>query len=315
MNQSATKMRILFFNADPKSHPDWLRLLRASLPDAEVRLWQPGDDAAADYALVWQQPPELLQTPRGLKAVFNLGAGVDAILKQALPPEVPLIRIDDGAMAIQMAEYVTYGVLHYFRQFDRFAQQAVEQHWRRLPPRDKSQFKIGILGLGVLGSRIAKALTHFEFPVQGWTRSPRQLQDVQMFHGEAGLKQILASSNLVVCSLPLTGETRGLLNRNTLAQLPPHSYVINVARGAHIVQDDLLASIRSGHLAGAMLDVFDQEPLPPEHPFWHQPGIIVTPHISAKTVYAESVRQITQKIAALERGESVAGLVDRSRGY
>jgi glyoxylate/hydroxypyruvate reductase A len=315
MNQSATKMRILFFNADPKSHADWLRLLRAALPDAEVRLWQAGDDAPADYALVWQQPPELLQTSRGLKAVFNLGAGVDAILKQALPPDVPLIRIDDGAMAIQMAEYVTYGVLHYFRQFDRFAQQAVDYHWNRLPPRDKSQFKIGILGLGVLGSRIAKALTHFEFPVQGWTRSPRQLQDVQMFHGEAGLKQILASSNVIVCSLPLTGETRGLLNRNTLEQLPPHSYVINVARGAHIVQDDLLASIRSGHLAGAMLDVFDQEPLPPEHPFWHEPGITVTPHISAKTVYAESVRQITQKIAALERGESIAGLVDRSRGY
>ncbi|HEY4073754.1 MAG TPA: glyoxylate/hydroxypyruvate reductase A [Herbaspirillum sp.] len=315
MNQSATKMRILFFNADPKSHADWLRLLRASLPDADVRLWQPGDDAAADYALVWQQPPALLQTPRGLKAVFNLGAGVDAILKQALPPDVPLIRIDDGAMAIQMAEYVTYGVLHYFRQFDRFAQQAVDHRWIRLSPLDKSQFKIGILGLGVLGSRIAKALTHFEFPVQGWTRSPRQMPEVQTFHGEAGLKQILASSNLVVCSLPLTEETRGLLSRSTLEQLPPRSYLINVARGAHIVQGDLLASIRSGHLAGAMLDVFDQEPLPPEHPFWHEPGIIITPHISAKTVYAESVRQITQKITALERGESVAGLVDRSRGY
>jgi glyoxylate/hydroxypyruvate reductase A len=315
MDQSAIKIRILFFNADPNSHADWLRLLRSSLPDAEVRLWQPGDNAAADYALVWQQPPELLQTPRGLKAVFNLGAGVDAILKQALPPDVPLIRIDDGAMAIQMAEYVTYGVLHFFRQFDRFAQQAGEQRWVRLPPRDKTQFKIGILGLGVLGSRVAKALRHFEFPVQGWTRAPRQIADIPTFHGEAGLQQLLASSNLVVCSLPLTEATRGLLERSRLEQMPPHGYVINIARGAHINSTDLLALIESGHLAGAMLDVFDQEPLPPEHPFWHTPNIIVTPHISAKTVYAESVRQITQKIAALERGESVAGLVDRSRGY
>jgi glyoxylate/hydroxypyruvate reductase A len=315
MTQSATNMRILFFSADPKSHADWLRLLHAALPDADIRLWQSGDDAAADYALVWQPPPELLQTPRGLKAVFNLGAGVDFVLKQALPPDVSLIRIDDGAMAIQMAEYVTYGVLHYFRQFDRYAQQAADRRWSPLPPRDKSQFKIGMLGLGVLGSRIAKALTHFEFPVQGWTRSPRQIPDIQTFHGAAGLRQLLASSNLIVCSLPLTGETRGLLNRSTLEQLPPQSYVINIARGGHIVQDDLLAAIRSGHLAGAMLDVFEQEPLPPEHPFWREPGIIVTPHISAKTVFAEGVRQITQKIAALERGESVAGLVDRSRGY
>jgi glyoxylate/hydroxypyruvate reductase len=315
MTQSATKMHILFYSAAPQSHADWLRLLRTSLPDADVRLWQPGDNAPADYALVWQPPAELLQAPRGLKAIFNLGAGVDAILKLALPPEIPLIRIDDGAMAIQMAEYITYGVLHYFRQFDRFAQQARDQHWRPLPLRDKSQFRIGILGLGVLGSRIAEALRHFEFPVQAWSRTAKQIPDVMTFHGDAGLKQLLASSNVVVCCLPLTDQTRGVLNRTTLEQLPPRSYVINVARGAHIVQEDLLALIRNGHLAGAMLDVFDQEPLPPEHPFWQEPGITITPHISAITVQAESVRQITGKIAALERGENVAGLVDRNRGY
>lgn len=315
MTQSATKMQILFYSAAPQSHADWLRLLRTSLPDADVRLWQAGDNAPADYALVWQPPAELLQAPRGLKAIFNLGAGVDAILKLALPPEIPLIRIDDGAMAIQMAEYVTYGVLHYFRQFDRFAQQARDQRWHPLPLRDKSQFRIGILGLGVLGYRIAEALRHFEFPVQAWTRTAKQIPDVTTFHGDTGLKQLLASSNVVVCCLPLTGQTRGVLNRTTLEQLPPRSYVINVARGAHIIEDDLLALIRNGHLAGAMLDVFDQEPLPPEHPFWQEPGITITPHISAITVQTESVRQITRKIAALERGENVAGLVDRNRGY
>jgi glyoxylate/hydroxypyruvate reductase A len=318
MTQSVTKMgilRILFYSADPESHAEWLLLLRTALPDADIRLWQPGDNAPADYALVWQPPAELLQAPRALKAIFNLGAGVDAILKQALPSDVPLIRIDDGAMAIQMAEYVTYGVLHHFRQFDRYAQQARDQQWLPLPLHDKSQFRIGILGLGVLGARIAKALQHFEFPVQAWTRSPKQIPDVTTFHGDAGLKQLLADSNVLVCCLPLTRETRGLLNRSTLEQLPPHSYVINVARGPHIIQDDLLTLIRSGHLAGAMLDVFDQEPLPPEHPFWHEPSVTITPHISAKTVYAESVRQITRKIAALERGENVAGLVDRNKGY
>jgi glyoxylate/hydroxypyruvate reductase A len=314
--QSSRTLQVLFYNPDPDSHAGWLQLLGEALPGAVVRLWQPGDDAAADYALVWQQPAALLQKPRGLKAVFNLGAGVDAVLKQlAGQPDLPLIRIDDGAMAIQMAEYACYGVLHYFRQFDRYGQQARDGQWIRHAPRDKSQFTIGILGLGVLGSRIAQALRHFDFPVQGWTRSPRPASDIPVFHGPDGLRQLLRSSNLVVCMLPLTGETRGLLNRAALEQLPLGSYIINMARGAHLVQDDLLALIRNGHLAGAMLDVFDEEPLPPQHPYWHEPRITITPHISAKTVRAESIRQITQKIAALECGESVAGFVDRSKGY
>ena len=313
---SGTKMQILFYTADQIHNEEWLHTLRATLPDADVRLWQAGDDAPADYALVWNPPAALLQAPRGLKAIFNLGAGVDAILKQAaLPPDLPLIRIDDGAMAIQMAEYVTYGVLHYFRQFDRYAQQARSGHWQPLAPRDKTEFKIGILGLGVLGLRIAEALTHFGFPVQGWSRSPKQLPDVETHHGADGLKQLLATSNVLVCILPLTDETRGLLDRDALKQLPPRSYVINVGRGAHVVQHDLLALIREGHLAGAMLDVFDNEPLPPQHAFWKEPHITITPHISAITVLAETARQIHQKITALERGESVAGVVDRSRGY
>jgi glyoxylate/hydroxypyruvate reductase A len=318
MSQSAAITRpsqILFYNADPDSHAGWLQLLGEALPGATVRLWQPGDEAPADYALVWQQPAALLQAPRGLKAVFNLGAGVDAVLRQlAQQPALPLIRIDDGAMAIQMAEYACYGVLHYFRQFDRYGRQARDGQWIRHGWRDKSQFTIGILGLGVLGSRIAQALRHFDFPVVGWTRGPRAGADIPTFHGADGLRQVLRRSNIVICILPLTDETRGLLNRETLQQLPPHSYVINVARGAHLVQDDLLALIRSGHLAGAMLDVFDEEPLPPQHPFWQESRITITPHISAKTVRAETIRQVTQKIAALERGESVAGLVDRNKG-
>ncbi|HEY4316629.1 MAG TPA: glyoxylate/hydroxypyruvate reductase A [Herbaspirillum sp.] len=309
-------LHVLFHNSDPDSHAGWLQLLREALPGAAVRLWQPGDDAPADYALVWQQPAALLQQPRGLKAVFNLGAGVDAILRQlASQPDLPLIRIDDGAMAIQMAEYACYGVLHYFRQFDRYAIQARGAEWTKLVPRDKTQFRIGILGLGVLGTRVAQALRHFDFPVLGWTRGARAATDIPAVHGADGLRQLLRVSNVVICMLPLTGETRGLLNRAAMEQMPPHSYIINVARGAHIVQDDLLALIRGGHLAGAMLDVFDEEPLPPQHPFWQEPRITITPHISAKTVRAESIRQVTQKIAALERGESVTGLVDRNKGY
>ncbi|MDB5777257.1 MAG: glyoxylate/hydroxypyruvate reductase [Herbaspirillum sp.] len=309
-------MQILFYTADRSSLDNWMQMLRAALPDAEVRSWEPGDDAPADYALVWNPPAALLQAPRGLKAVFNLGAGVDAILAQsALPPDLPLIRIEDGAMAIQMAEYATYGVMHYFRQFDRYAQQGRDGRWQPLPPRDKSSFRIGILGLGVLGTRIASALTHFDFPVQGWSRGPKQLAHVDTHHGADGLTQLLKTSNVLISILPLTDETRGLLNRDTLGQLPPQSYLINVGRGAHVDERDLLALIRSGHLAGAMLDVFGQEPLPPQHAFWKEPRITITPHISAITVRAESVEQIRSKIGALERNEKVAGVVDRDKGY
>jgi glyoxylate/hydroxypyruvate reductase A len=319
MSHSAATMRplhVLFYNADTASHAGWLQLWRDALPGAVVRLWQPGDDAAADYALIWQQPPELLRQARGLKAVFNLGAGVDAVLKQvASQPDLPLIRIDDGAMAIQMAEYACYGVLHYFRQFDRYARQARDGEWTKHPPRDKAQCKIGILGLGVLGSRVAQALRHFDFPVLGWTRGPRAAADIPTVHGADGLRQLLRDSNVVICMLPLTAETRGVLDRAAMEQMPAHSYIINLARGAHIVQEDLLALIQSGHLAGAMLDVFEEEPLPRQHPFWQEPRITITPHISARTIRAETVRQVTQKIAALERGESVSGLVDRSKGY
>lgn len=309
-------MEILFYSADQNNTPAWLAELRAALPNATVRLWQAGDYAPADYALVWQPPAALLQAPRGLKAVFNLGAGVDAILRLPdVPPDLPLIRIDDGAMAIQMAEYVTYGVLHYFRQFDRYAQQAAAGRWLALPPRDKAQFRIGILGLGVLGTRIATALRHFDFPVSGWSRTEKQLPGIATCQGASGLQKVLAESNLLVCILPLTDATRGLLNQATLSQLPAQSYVINIGRGAHLVEDDLLALVRSGHLAGAMLDVFEHEPLPPSHPFWHEPRIVVTPHISALTVRGETVRQIGDKIAALERGEKVAGVIDRLAGY
>lgn len=309
-------MDILFYSADQNNTAAWLAELRTALPDATVRLWQEGDNAPADYALVWQPPAALLQVPRGLKAVFNLGAGVDAILRLPdLPPDLPLIRIDDGAMAIQMAEYVTYGALHYFRQFDRYAQQAAAGRWLALPPRDKTQFRIGILGLGILGTRIAAALRHFDFEVSGWSRTKKQLPGVATYQGESGLQKVLAMSNLLVCILPLTDATRGLLNRATLSQLPAQSYVINIGRGAHLVEDDLLALVRSGHLAGAMLDVFEHEPLPPQHPIWKEPRIVVTPHISALTVRSETVRQIGGKIAALERGEQVAGLIDRSAGY
>ncbi|TAF72926.1 MAG: glyoxylate/hydroxypyruvate reductase A, partial [Curvibacter sp.] len=171
------------------------------------------------------------------------------------------------------------------------------------------------LGLGVLGERVAKAVAQFDFPVNGWSRSPKVLDGVQCFHGEAQLQDFLAASRIVVCLLPLTTETDSILNARTLAHIRSGGYVINVARGAHVVDADLLAAIDSGHLAGATLDVFRVEPLPKGHAFWAHPKITITPHTSARTLRSESIAQIARKIAALQSGQSVAGLVDAGRGY
>ncbi|MFT5535510.1 MAG: glyoxylate/hydroxypyruvate reductase A [Candidatus Paceibacteria bacterium] len=307
----------LIFYADGGAADQWLAELHTALPLADVRVWHEGDTAAADYAVVWKPPAAMLQGRSDLKAIFNLGAGVDAILQlgDALPVGVPVVRLDDAGMAVQMAEYVSYAVLRYFRRFDEFDAQARDHQWRFLKPRRKEKFSVGILGMGVLGARIAEALLQFDFPVRGWSRSRKDIPGVQSHAGAEELDDFLAQSQVLVCVLPLTPQTTGLLDRATLAKLPKGAYLVNVARGAHLVERDLVDLLDEGHLAGAMLDVFHDEPLPSDHPFWNQPRITITPHVAALTLRGDSVRQIAAKIKQMERGETVAGLVDITKGY
>jgi glyoxylate/hydroxypyruvate reductase A len=267
--------------------------------------------------VVWKPPVAVLQRRAGLKAVFNLGAGVDAILQlgDALPANVPIVRLDDAGMGMQMAEYVTYAVLRYFRRFDQFDAQERTGKWRFMKPHDKANFTVGILGLGVLGTRIGEALAHFGFHLNGWSRTQKSLPGIQCYAGQEGFDEFLRNSRVVVCALPLTAQTTGLLNRDTLGKLPKGAYLINVARGAHLVDEDLLALVQNEHIAAATLDVFHEEPLPPAHPFWQEPRITVTPHVAALTLRGDSVRQIAGKIRAMERGEPIAGVVDPKRGY
>ena len=309
-------VRILFHAVDANPAP-WLADLQAALPDASLRVWQEGDDEPADYAVVWKPPAAMLQNRPDLKAVFNLGAGVDAILQlgDALPAQVPIVRLDDAGMGVQMAEYVSHAVLRYFRRFDQLEAQQRNGQWRFLKAFEKDKFPVGILGLGVLGSRIAAALSPFGFPLQGWSRTQKDLPGVTCHSGAAGLDNFLAASKVVVCVLPLTADTAGILNRATLGKLPQGAFLINVARGAHLVEEDLLALVQSGQIAGATLDVFRQEPLPAEHPFWSEPRITITPHIAAVTLRGDSVRQIAAKIIRLQQGHTVEGVVDRARGY
>ena len=306
-------MRITFCCTDTASEP-WLQGLRAALPDAEVALWSAGAPAA-DYAVVWAPPQQFFDEQSQLKTVFNIGAGVDALLKLQLPPQTQIVRLDDAGMSVQMAEYVCHAVIRHFREFDAYEADTRQGKWSYRKPRMRADFPVGIMGLGVLGERVARALAQFEFAVNGWSRSPKAVDGVQCFSGANGFQDFLIASRVLVCLLPLTADTRDIMNRATLSQLQPGGYVINVARGAHLVDEDLLALLDSGHLAGATLDVFRTEPLPTEHPFWKHPKVMVTPHTSARTLRSESIAQIAGKLAALQRGEPVAGVVDRGQGY
>ena len=306
-------LRIAFCCTRTEPEP-WLQGLRAALPQAQVELWQAGA-APADYAVVWAPPQQFFDEQPQLKSVFAIGAGVDALLKLRLPPNAALVRLDDAGMAVQMAEYVCHAVIRHFRELDVYAADTRQGQWTTRKPRKRVDFPVGVMGLGVLGQRVARVLTQFEFPVNGWSRSPKALDGVRSFNGPAQLDEFLGASRVLVNLLPLTAETQGILNRATLSGLRPGAYVINVARGAHLVDDDLLALLDSGHLAGAMLDVFRVEPLPPAHPFWQQPKITITPHTAARTLRATSIAQIAGKIEALERGGPVAGRVDAGRGY
>ena len=306
-------MRISFCCTDTRPEP-WLAGLRAALPQAEIELWAPGA-APADYAVVWAPPQQFLDEQPQLKALFNIGAGVDALMNLRLPPTTMVVRLDDAGMSVQMAEYVCHALIRHFREFDHYEADVAQGKWSYRKPRLRADYPVGIMGLGVLGQRVAQAVAQFEFPVMGWSRSPRQVEGVSCFAGAAQLPDFLAASKVLVCLLPLTDDTRDILRLETLSQLQIGGYVINVARGAHLVEQDLITLLDSGYLAGATLDVFREEPLPAAHPFWAHPKITVTPHTSARTLRDESIAQIVGKMLALEHGEPVAGVVDHARGY
>ncbi len=306
-------MRILFHAPGHKPGP-WLDGLKAALPGAEVLEWSPGAPAA-DYAVVWAPPQQLLDEQPQLKALFNMGAGVDALLPLRLPAHTKLVRLDDAGMSVQMAEFVCHAVIRHFRELDGYEADMREGKWSFRRPRLREEWPVGVMGLGVLGTRVARALQHFEFSVNGWSRSTRELAGVRCFAGREQLGDFLAASRILVCLLPLTPGTQDILNKDTLGRLMPGGYLVNVARGGHLVEQDLLALLEQGQLAGATIDVLREEPPPPEHPFWRHPKITLTPHTSARTLRDESIAQIAGKIRAMERGEPVAGVVDRVRGY
>ncbi|NBX04775.1 MAG: glyoxylate/hydroxypyruvate reductase A [Betaproteobacteria bacterium] len=306
-------MDITFCCADTNAD-EWLPGLRAALPEANITLWQAGAPPAR-YAIVWQPPRQFFTEQPQLRALFNMGAGVDALMGPHLSPNTLVVRLNDAGMADQMAEYVCHALIRHFRAFAAYDQDMAQRQWTYREPLPRAQFPVGVMGLGALGERVARAVGVFGFPVRGWSRSAKQIAGVECFSGSEGFTPFLQGTRVLVNMLPLTAETENILNRATLSQLQPGALLINVARGRHLVEEDLQPLLDGGQLAAAVLDVFRQEPLPADHPFWSDARITITPHTAARTLFQETVAQISGKLRALERGEAIAGVVDMQRGY
>ena len=309
---------IVFCAPGARSEP-WLRDLHRLLPGAKLFAWPhagDGNDTAADYAIVWSPPDTFYASQPRLKAIFNLGAGVDGLMRaQALPPNVPVIRLEDAGMAPLMAEYVVQAAVRFAREIDAMEADGRAGKWAPRKPTDRADFPVGVMGAGALGRPVAAALAAQGFAVSVWSRSPKRLDGLACYAGAEQLDAFLAATRILVCLLPLTPDTENILNRDTLGRLMPGACVVNVARGKHLVDRDLLALIDEGRIVAATLDVFREEPLPAEHPFWQEPRITITPHCSALTQRTATLAQIAGKIVNLERGEPISGVVDRVRGY
>lgn len=305
----------------PEDAELWTTLFREALPHADVEWRDPdaGVDpgaAQADYIVLGARSATLFREQRSMRAVFTLSAGVRHVLTQPdLDPHVAVVRLEDAGMGAQMTRYVVATALRVVLQLDRYRADQGEARWNRREPRDPASITCGVLGLGVIGTRIAQGLLEQGFPVRGHSRTPKVVDGVRGYAGTPELEAFLTGLDLLVAVLPATDQTRDLLNRRTLALLASGSHVINIGRGVHLVDEDLLALLDSGHVAGATLDVFREEPLPPEHPFWRRRDITITPHVSGLTLPRPSVAQVAAKIRSLERGAAVTGLVDRTRGY
>lgn len=310
-------MTILFSSTSDNAE-DWLAALSRHLPGESVRVWPDlGPPEAIEFAVVWKPQPGLLARLPNLRAILSLGAGIDHLTgDQTLPRHVPLVRLIDPSLTTQMSEYVVMNVLRHLRRMPDYARLQGEARWKPLlPAPDPARCRVGLMGLGVLGRDAADKLRPFGFPLRAWTRERRNTPGIESFQGENGLTPFLNGCDILVCLLPLTAETRGILNANRFAAMPRGAAIINAARGGHVVTADLLAALESGQLSGATLDVTDPEPLPADHPLWRHPMVTITPHVASLTLPETAAAIMAQTIRNLRSGLPINGLVDLDRGY
>ena len=296
---------------------DWKAALLAEDPSLDIRLFpDAGDPADIEAAVVWtaHDMMELRRYPN-LKLIVSMGAGVDHLFRPpGPPPGVPVARLVDTRLTQGMSEWVLLNVLRFHRQDPEYRDQQARRIWHELSAPDTAERRIGILGMGELGTDAALKLAALGFPVSGWSRRRRDVPGITTYSG-SGLAEMLKQTDILVCLLPLTPQTRGLINKDLLWSLPRGSYLLNAARGGHMMAEDVLRALDSGQLAGAALDVFDPEPLPGDSPFWTHPKVILTPHAASITIPSSAAPQVVENILNARDGKPLINLVDFGAGY
>jgi len=307
----------LLFLAQISDPAVWIDSFRAALPDEEIRVFPAiGDPAEIDGALVAMPPPGELAKLPALRLICSLWAGVDGLLRDpSFPRQVPLARLVDPYMTQAMSESVLAHVFGAHRQLDIYRRQQAEKVWRPHPQPRAHDRRVGILGIGALGGDAALKLAALGFDVAGWSRRPRQLPGITGFAGTDQIAAFLRRTEILVCLLPLTEATRGILDARAFAALPAGATIVNLARGGLIVDADLLAALDRGHIGGAVLDAFEVEPLAQDHPYWRHPRVQITPHIAAISDARSVVPVIAANIRRFRAGEPVQNLVDLTVGY
>jgi glyoxylate/hydroxypyruvate reductase A len=304
------------YKSDPARGAVWARYFAGHAPEVPFRLWPDvGDPTQVRYLAAWKLPPDLMKTFPYLEVLFCVGAGIDQLDLSQVPESVPVVRMIEPGLTDGMVEFATLAVLAIHRDWPAYAVQQRERRWHALPVRTAASRRVGIMGMGVLGQAVAVKLRGFGFPCAGWNRTRRELDGVESFAGPESLPAFLGRTDILVCLLPLTEATRGILDRSVFEAMPRGSALVSLGRGGQLVQDDLLRALDEGRISAAVLDVADPEPLPPEHPFWTHPRIVVTPHIASETQPETSAAVVIDNIRRHQRGEPLVGLVDRRRGY
>ncbi len=304
------------YKADPVRGARWAALFAQRAPDIEFRLWPDvGDPAKVRYLACWVPPDNIQERFPNLEALFSVGAGVDQIDFDQVPEQVPIVRMVEPGIGEHMVEYVCHSVLSIHRGFGEYQELQRQQLWQPMPNRRAAEVRVGVLGLGMLGQAVLERLQLFGYDCAGWSRSPRQIEGVDCLHGAPGLQALLKRTDVLVCLLPLTADTCGLLDHELLSRLPRGASLIQTGRGAHLDQDALLGLLDQGHLAWAHLDVTDPEPLPPGHRLWFHPRVRITPHIASSTYPDSAVDVVLDNLRRLRSGLPLVGAVDRLRGY